>query len=36
MALQSQDLHALLVELVALKHGGMVAPENEQRNNSLA
>ena len=31
-----QALQTHFVELVALKRGGMVAPENEQRNNSLA
>ena len=31
----SQSLQMHFVELVALNRGGIVAPENEQRNNSL-
>jgi hypothetical protein len=33
--LSPQALQTHFVELVALNRGGMVAPENEQRNNSF-
>ncbi len=32
----SQALQTYFAELVSLNRGGMIAPENEQRNNSLA